>query len=782
MVNLFFVVLLLVGSLSGVRAQGSLAGDDPYTEIQDILLNYSANVCPILFDPNPDKQCQWECPSGYRLMGSVSPDGSYVCKKEDKDMGTALYCTYQLPSGCQVKDDIQATIQADKRKGRYIREEVFPPQKGVPLSKYLASIAMLDPEAVYMTSNAPSITQGATDSKSATYRFFLKVYQIFIDTATDISLLYFFMLFVWSFAVIFASGYVNKIRSPQFSMAGHVGAEFKSVFVRGALGLLVFGLPVPSQYSGNTVYVPMVVDFVRSMVYMGVEHADKLSYKINDTFIAYVTGRWIRDTERELQGVKEQRKEIANKIKNIYTLYLGGGGNGCYNMFVVKTPDGRELPVPKGYFASATDKQLERLALTGSWDSSLSDEEQMSLAYACKRYETQIITLSAELVSLGEKEKKLTQIINAYGSGNQQLYDSMKAFFDNRFQKLGWISSAVLLPIFYATAGDIMSSHGNATLPSVKTPVTATAVGVGDVSGEFGAPEEIKIQRVEAKKREAEEALRKDPGTIGKALAYIMLPPGNSLFSAMNNVLKEGGDIVVNIFGSFIDGTVGNIPIVGEKISNFVKKVLGGPIKAVIAGMSALVSVVVTYLVVDFLLSIAPFIALAIAFTLRLVVWLVDLIIFVMITPFYAVWAVTLRRYEELGNYFVRSLQLAVFPLAMVASVALALFASEIINNITYSIPQLFMTELYAFKSQFLNSGFKDVVSNTAFKFISGLFLGVLYFIARVASVFIVFKFVFSAPEAMMEKLGQVVGHGHATTQMGREIKEHVVSRHVAPF
>ncbi len=680
---LLTVLLFLVLAVPSF-GDGSIATCDPSKS--SITPSGAVDItCPPPPNTN-DGVCSPKCPAGWGLapLDINYETGAYVCQPSSSEEITEIFasCIYYD------YDCIDPSKNLEKLSNEIEKatKELTDTSSSITFSKAIVGYATLDPEVVYSASSSKK-------GELPFFEFFSEILQTALEYFREIGTLYGLFGFGW-LGLLYAGEH--------FFRDARLGNPART-FGRVLLFLSIFFAPLPAKTPDGTIKSvdPFFFRVFREVMYQGTELADSLALKFNliavskiiDTAQKTITDD--ADIERALEFKKRAVQNLEQDLRNCWHYY-----GACRNFIV---PD---------EFLSDITPVAEPPAGVGAkkgWYYSVASCREIE-----KKYKQAVVNYNL-LLAVKRQNDKVKGLINLSS------YD-IKGIFENP-------EKAVINPMAFVSVG-------------VGTGVEPEKASTVKVFGEIAKAQKrlgwvgyaaitlptlffyVSIQD-DLSKLSIEPT---EPNFLLKAMAYATVPPGKDIFIVSNDLMRGIGDFIVSLLP--ID-VLKKIPFVGEAVEKKVKTLA----KGAVAGGSAVVSLVLTYILVSFIFAVLPTVAITVAFVIKLLSWLVDVVKYLAVSPFVALHAFSTSEYRNAYAYVIEGMALAVFPLAMLLVASFTYFAMFLFKGIFYFVMAKAITTL-------ANLGLIKVLgSSTLGRVMSYFVLGLIFVLAIFGQVLIGYKF-----------------------------------------
>jgi hypothetical protein len=722
----FFILLCVITVFSEISkseeftATTVTSGTTGYSYMQDI-------TCP----PQPairEGVCAPVCPEGYypsptSFATDIQKTGVYYCYP-DLESASAddarIYkrCVYFNPncgSGKTQREAVEKLVKSQYAKYLQLGSDTET------LVDKITNLITFDPDYINKIEN---------ENTNSIYLFFADTFKEIEKKIREESIFYLLFGSLWILAIVLGSKVVDDMRD--YSQL----RSLKLWGTRIAAGMILLFFPIPHYTeTDGTVKVerqPLSFDLVRLVVSLGNKAGNALAEVGTEVFIKhmlnYASSNYADQNELLKSNIEKAKKDVAFLEQELKT---------CWKIY----GEGTEFLVPAD--------ELHKITMVISEDelALIPNYRQYSQAYCQKRemdYKTTVSQYNILVAQLYSSEEvadalknldittDLVTLADAYSEEDVGLLtdplERLKlsiAFVAKAQKELGWISYPTVTFTVYQASNSIFE-------------------GERDLVAGLGIEE---------------------PGFISRMIAYLSMPPGSLILSFLSELNKNAAGVFTELVTSFGPG----------KLLSLVEKIAGGKIAKAIEAAGYGIVLVVSYIATKAFLDVFPILLLVGAVIARFILWLVDILKTMIVSPFVALHAFSLRRHEAMWSFFIKVLSLGMFPAILIISSFIAFALINLVKLLFYHLTMYSLTTLaklgYLDIIQF-GIPFTDKQISMGGSFILWILGGMVYLFSLLIQAYLLYKIVLTGPEWFMEKAGyRDLSTGHSAS-LSREIVE----------
>jgi len=571
---------------------------------------------------------------------------------------------------------------------------VYDPTK-VSITKFLASLSTLDDDYIdipatvsngqLQTKNNPNIGNGAGAQDNATINKMNKS-----NLGFFVSLFYGFQkvyAYIQYFLFIFIGAFFLIFFLFNFVLAKMENRKMQNMLPSAIVPLLMIFICFVPISKPNSIPTTPIQETIKFFVGNSNGLADRISVIGTNVYLQKIFSSVGAVSVQEEKRVYDREQDLINAVASMKRAYK----NGCLKRFP-------EIKDEKKTFQITDEKAIEKIV------NNKGDGTQDYTFEGCRKIERNLFLDERELA---DKKLILDGIKRSYA--NNELQAKLQQINNqviSRVNDYGWLYSTMV--------------------SSVSVVAENLAIISSNVQSSKLREKNINLQD---KNNEIKDSYIKDSalGSLIGQLSYMMLPGAGEVFNVISDRTGKIGQLV---------GTLKNIPFVGF-IAGFIGK-----------GMEMSKQAVALYLTASFyehILTYLPLIVGMVAGLIAFAVYIIDLFIFIYLSPFIVLYAVTLNRKNKIIDFFVDGIGLFLKPLLIVISIYISLFFYYLFKDV--------FTNLILKQFSLLSS-----INNDSLNLITGmslsLFATLLSIIISILTTYLMWKIVIEGSSWFMKVVG----------------------------
>lgn len=750
-------------------------------------------LCPITLneDGGDYDTCQMGQVDEEKVFPCPEPDANLgiVVEREVQDYGSGLYtCNYYIEGlsspvvcvysnmKCSALDIKLSALTLKQDNGEEVVKKLNSIRNEMSLSRFFVKIATLDPKLV---KDVRSVIQ--TGDREPKFFFIFDFFEN-INRYLFMAGLLFLSLIGGISAIFFA--YHEGMSKLSKTSGERVSAP--DIITKGVLGLLIFIFPVKTS-SDSYEYSTMGWEFIRYLADTGNQVADEISDYANYS-IAKAVVNIINSSKDEVLEKTKEINEIATKVlqycnadmTEAQTILNNSGSNASnidnliayYKLqesvqfssansgsskYSIEYPKYCYLVKQKtkcDILFDASDGVLKRRKLS---DNELPFQDNSITESYCKSVYSQLknpeykkyieymalmkrvtddalqstgkgeINNGAKLSEIKEDIEYIKTVLNKDDGFLFPALNMLSDASDNQ-NKYGWLNTLISVAPAYFLSDLILPGY------------------IGDDKVAKGIEED----KVEAKEKSLPQRV---VNSVVANTVYIAIPPFSNIFTIIKGLMDSVADVMTSIASIF--------PLVAT--SKFLPAFKGSAIasatvNALVKSSSIILSILLTSFIAEKILMVLPLIGIIIGTTMRFVVYLINLVKLILISPFIPVWAVSLKNRDKFMGFFVKVVYIAFLtPVMMLLSIILAMFAYSIIYMVGISLP-----------NAMISFAFASIDTMVATYFIYPIITSFLTVVVSIAGAFMAWKLSYQGADMLINLFGRPSGYSGEDGSLNR--------------